>query len=177
MKRVIAAVCFVDLTLLLWMVKVRLFCVEWLSCPARRFERGIIVAYCVCSILLLSPAHSFAFLSAMLVCDAFVCAGMWFEHCRSAQWRLYKCFDFTWILLRTFLVGLAILFSLNVLLTPPHLWTDVPIALQTFLYAALHYSTSLPEDGGKRGRRRKLAAAKLKELLGGWMPVPARTPA
>ena len=54
----------------------------------------------------------------------------------------------------------------------PHRWRDVlmPVSMNCFL--AFQYAMALPNDG-QRGRRRKLALAKLKEMFGtAWMPAP-----
>jgi hypothetical protein len=168
------ALMWLDVSCLKCVLAVRMFCVEWFSWTVRGMERGLIVFYVVPFPLAQVAQHRMMTWQAGLICLAqlSIALFMWLQHGISDEKRARRLFDPGMIGGRLTVVFVAVWTVAVVLFLPPVRWEDVLVCVPMISYSIFQLSLCLP-TGGKRGRKRKLAKEKLKELLGGRMPLPA----
>jgi hypothetical protein len=158
---------------------------EWLSIPQKRVEQSMIVIFCIASFIgpligLLKQFDGHAAIMLLiyeltgfrLVGTVFIAQLMWWMHRRPAAmrgiWKRRPSMGRVFFQLFFFFICFCFW------LTLPHLVaveeSVVQVVMLLFYYVADIGST------GQRGRKRKLALAKLKELFGGWLPNPLPVP-
>lgn len=159
---------------------------EWLSLKRQWMERAIIAGYGVsCSAGAFfdwhfAPPHRFGhfdlfFNTLAIVIYAVVCASMWRQQKRPEAERIHRLLTVEWIVMRSYGVFVVLVLSL-LMLAPPRRWFDIFFPVGMSCYAAFQYAISLPEDG-ERGKKRKLALAKLKAMFGtSWVTAPVPQP-
>lgn len=181
-----SVICTVDVFLLKQMLGLLRWGTEWLSLKRVWMERGMIVGYSACFIGntvfglhgdIQHRSRNLEF-SAMVCCIALyllICQWMWRRQKLSEAERVRRLLSMEGMASRIYALLLAVLFSL-LELAPPRRWYDVLVPAGFGFYVAFEYAISLPEDG-ERGRKRKLALAKLKEMFGtSWITAPVPQP-
>lgn len=158
---------------------------EWLSLKRRWIERGLIVGYgvlmCVGDFFdwHYAPAHhrfELFFELLMYSVYAMICTVMWSAQKMPEAHRFRRLLGVEWIYGRVWTVILTVLMGVLLVTVPPHRWSDMFFPLGMSCYAAFNYAISLPEDG-ERGKKRKLALAKLKQMFGtSWIVAPIPQP-
>lgn len=151
-------------------------CDEWLSLSQARIEQVLGIAFLVLDAVGWALAHPCVFRSIGLACIPVNLLWVWVRYRSTAAAR-----------------GSELLYSVRALVFRlAMLWITVSTAGMSLLYrnldlidlaglvlVAFIYVTALPHDeGSRRGRKAKLALAKLKEMFGtSWMPAPQGGPA
>jgi len=149
-----------------------LFLEEWLSISQKSVERGMILIYM--ALLLVAMLRT---LSGLDICAVFfVGSSMWILHRRPSALRGRQK---TAIFFPCFRVGLQFLIgtlSFIDIVAAPHFSGDTETAAAQIVYLIFFYMIDI-RSGGERGRRRKLAWAKIKALFGTeWIPKPVPVP-
>lgn len=176
MRRLVRATFHIDVFLLNRTIGIRTFCEDWFGWSSRSMERGLIVVYAVTGQNLLLHPHpsrvetSLAWLASAFV--IFVSAMMWREQKEPEAKRWVRLMAPGMTPLRVSCAGLAVVCVADAIATHD-LIGDMPMVA----YAAFQYMLAIPSGGGRRGRKRKLALAKLREMFGSWLPAPAGNPA
>lgn len=162
----------IDEFLIICMIKFRGFYIEWFSWTQRGFERTMIGIYVASS---LGYALKLRYMLGLIVIVVtIVSISLWHDSNKSDWERLRKLMDQGSVFFRVFAVFLTIFITSALLGLPPytHILEKAVGALPMIAQTMFHYSTSIPDGGHKRGRKRKLAADKLKEMFGSWLPLP-----
>lgn len=170
-NRLFLGIVCIDIFALKCVQSARAFLVEWLSWTVRGIERGMIVVYMASGLFGLRQRWiSITFSCVLGLLLVFIVFALWTSTYSDDQGRLQKLMDGHWMVLRVFLVGLA-LHWVTVLIV----YRDLPSlgsAVQGVTFLLIHVSTSLPE-GGEPGRRRKMALDKVRALFGtAWESAP-----
>jgi hypothetical protein len=157
---------------------------EWFSWTRSGIEKVLIAGYPACwwvmSIVVFNHTFHARFFTIMVrvFCPIFALAASFFawhvweyNKDRSDHSRMFLLFYIPGVAVRV----AAVVFSLAMItleyLTPPCHWSDGLPGLSLGFFAAYNYVSSIPESGEK-GRRRKLALDKVKEMFGtSWVPV------
>lgn len=149
-----------------------LFLEELFSISQKHAERGMIAFYLV---LVASPPYRTKMSFPIQMCGACLVASlMWVQHRRPEALRerarldptVYACAR----IIIQFLFGSLFVFDL---VSPDR---AIAAAASQAVYLIFYYMIDITSNG-ERGRRRKLAWAKIKELFGTeWMPKPAMAP-
>ena len=152
---------------------------EWFSISQKRAEQGMIAIYTVLSVV---GCFTLKTLPLSVRCESFVVfLGLaWLMyvtmHRRSAWERRLLRYMKIGPVYRMFL-QMIILYTMAInLFASPHYPSDLITAAAQLVFLLFCLSTCICSDG-KRGRKRKLALAKLKELFGSeWIPKPVSVP-
>jgi len=165
----------VDLRILLVLKWILDWMNDWLSLSRSKVEVGTIWIYGVTNVYSVWPSRHLGILLALTGLMTFM---MWNWHRQPKAARSVIHWGVGGILGR---IAALILFGFSaavVLCTPPHHWLqDSAGAISMISYVLFLYILALPDDDGQRGKKRKMAITKLKELFGtSWIPQPVAVP-
>lgn len=166
----------IDINLLKATRAVIVFCNEWLSLSQARIEQLLGVAFIVLDEVGWARYHAGGLRTFSLAFVPLNLLWVWARHRTPAAARanglLHNVRSLVFRLLMVFLAVFC--FGSSLLRHNVDL-----IDLSTVVVVPFIYVTALPhDDGSRRGKRRKLALAKLKEMFGtSWVPLPEGGPA
>lgn len=145
---------------------------EWFSIGQKGAERGMMAVYF--ALLVLPPPWEMRSTGMKVFTAVLIFPMMWYLHRKPvSRRRVFQDGSVYSAAARVSLQVLLCTFSLSGILRPPHLVADYANAAMNVVYLVFFYATDIGGGGDRRGRRRKLALAKLKELFGPlWIPQP-----
>jgi hypothetical protein len=175
----------IDRALLLAFNWTVIFCIEWFSWNRRWIERGCIIGYVTFNVVL-SVDNKFEHHSSMMLYTLpftlLIASAMWVIEGDSDTKRMARIWSMEYIAARVGWSGICavFVFALLVVAVGEHgryLVSAAAMACQLTSYVTYLYLMALPR-GGEKGKRRKVALAKLKEWFGSltWLPTPAMEP-
>lgn len=167
---------FVDVRLLCGTLAAVRFVEEWFSIPQRQMESVLGALYTLAMILVCWPARATLLLGLV---NAAWCAGRVLQSDDSRA-RTIDATDMIFMrLVMSALFALLILSASLAGMARGFRWSDLCAITEAIAGMAFIFVTSLPaSNGDHKGRRRKLALSKLKEMFGtSWMPLPEGGPA
>lgn len=146
---------------------------EWAGIARRRVEQGLIVVY-VAIFTMVNLLDRQRWAIAFVVLVGFV---MWRQHREPETRRMYRLLSIAGIASRVVMDLLLLPLVAILLLCPPFHWRYALNGIANLAFLGFNYVVVLPNDDGERGRKSKLAAAKLKEMFGtSWIPQPSPVP-